>query len=239
MWAAKVPEEQWNVFLPAIRAARKHNTPVALGGAFAMAAYIGEFKGTKDLDLYVLPEDKDRMISALTELGMKDLYEEQSYDRRWIYRSTGSGAIIDIIWAMANMTATVDRQWLERGLEIRVRGETMRVLPPEELIWTKLYVLQRDRCDWPDILNILYATSSGLDWNRLLDRIGDDWPLLAGVLSVFGWMFPCRAIELPQWVRDALRLPHLAPAPEKTSEARVNKLDSRNWFRQHIQEQPC
>ena len=30
------------------------------------------------------------------------------------------------------------------------------MLPPEELIWAKLYVLQRDRSDWPDILNLLY-----------------------------------------------------------------------------------
>ena len=45
-----------------------------LGGAFAVATYTGCWRNTKDLDLYVLPEHKDRMIAMLGDLGLVDYF---------------------------------------------------------------------------------------------------------------------------------------------------------------------
>jgi hypothetical protein len=114
---------------------------------------------------------------------MQDYFDTKPYDRNWIYRAHDGDVIVDSIWAMANKRAQVDRGWLERGPEIEMFGQNFRVVPPEELIWSKLYVLQRDRCDWPDILNLISATGSYLDWNHLLGRVEHDLPLIRGLLS--------------------------------------------------------
>jgi hypothetical protein len=132
---------------------------------------------------------------------------------------------------MANMRTEVDEQWLTRGRRYISGDIPFRVLPVEELIWSKLYVMQRERCDWPDILNILYATAGTLDWKHLLISIGDDAPLLKGVLSVFSWMCPQAAEAIPESVRLQLDLTSDDLAPQTSVDCRrVGLLDTRPWF---------
>ena len=102
-------------------------------------------------------------------------------------------------------------------------------LAPEELIWCKLYVLQRDRCDWPDIFNLLYAVGAGLDWSRLFERVGADAPLLLAALGVFGWLCPGRLAQFPQSVQDRLASFGTSGAEDHRLAA-LRWLDSRPWF---------
>lgn len=204
-----LPKRQWRVYRHVLRSAVGSGIPFALGGAVALGAYTGKFRNTKDIDLYVLPEDRERMIALLTAAGLRDYYSAAPYDREWIYRGTDGHAIVDVIWAMANKRASVDAEWISRAQEVLLDGMTMRILAPEELIWSKLYVMQRERCDWPDILNLLNATRSSVDWEHLKRRVGDDAPLLNGVVSVFSWLSQDSARTEPQ---------------------RANLLDSRPWF---------
>src|SRR5581483_3604262 len=111
----------------------------------------------------------------------------------------------------------VDQSWF-RGSRVEVDGEVFLLLAPEEALWSKLYVLQRDRCDWPDALNLLYGVGPEIDWRHLLARLGEDAPLLIGLLSVFGWLCPDRARELPSWIWNELRVnsPETAASNEIT-----------------------
>ncbi|MCZ7570880.1 MAG: nucleotidyltransferase family protein [Ardenticatenaceae bacterium] len=230
-WPEQIPDEQWSIYRRAIDEAQARDVRFALGGAFAIATYTGHWRNTKDLDLYVLPRDRDAMIEAVTRAGLDDYYDELPYDRSWIYRAHRGEVIVDVIWAMANRRAQVDEVWITRGPEVQVRDELLRVVPPEEVIWAKLYVLQRDRCDWPDVLNLVYATGPTLDWSHLLDRLAEDTLLLTGVLSVFTWLGPDRARALPESIWDRLPSPGLraGSAPEIVRR-RVDLLDTRPWF---------
>ena len=109
-----------------------------------------------------------RAIDMMGQCGLEDYFDVRPYNREWIYRAFAGDVIVDSIWAMANRRAEVDEGWLSRGPLIRMFGQEFRAIPPEELIWSKLYVLQRDRCDWPDILNLICATGPNLDWNHLI-----------------------------------------------------------------------
>lgn len=232
LWAPEIPESQWRVYRRALEEARAAGIPVAFGGAFALAAYTGELRNTKDFDLYILPEDRHAMIQAMTRAGLADYYEQVPYDRAWIYRATQGESIVDAIWAMANLRTLVDEDWLTLGPELDLRGERVRPIPAEELIWSKLYVLQRDRSDWPDVLNLIDALAPRLDWDRLIARIGPDLPLLAAALSLFAWLSPARAARIPQQVWGAVGARPPEPAPERhVSRARADLLDSRPWFR--------
>jgi hypothetical protein len=132
---------------------------------------------------------------------------------------------------MANQRAVVDEHWLTAGPEVTIHGEPMRAIPIEELIWSKLYVLQRDRSDWGDVLNLIDARVSDIDWNHLLDRLAEDAPLLGGALSLYGWLVPDRAAEIPKpvWSRLGFRLPQPNADPGVTRR-RAALLDSRLWF---------
>jgi hypothetical protein len=232
LWAGEIPDAQWRVYRSVLEGARSAGIPVAFGGAFALAAYTGELRNTKDFDLYVLPEDRHAVVDAMTRAGLVDLYDRAPYDRAWIYRASQDDSVVDAIWAMANLRTLVDEDWLTRGPELDVRGERLRPIPAEELIWSKLYVVQRERSDWFDVFNLLDATAPRLDWDRLLARLGPDLPLLAGALAVFGWLAPARATQVPPrvWTALGVRAPEGAPDRHVTR-SRADLLDSRPWFR--------
>jgi hypothetical protein len=132
---------------------------------------------------------------------------------------------------MANGRANVDAAWLTGTPAVQLRGAVLPILPVEELIWAKLYVFHRDRCDRPDVLKLVYAIGTQLDWAHLLDRLAADVPLLCSALSVFSWICPGRAQALPGWLRERLYLP--PPAPQLAvdiDQQRVDMLDTRPWF---------
>jgi hypothetical protein len=229
--AGVIPDEQWKVYQRVIREARAGGIPFALGGAFAFANFTGLWRDTKDLDLYILPKDRAAMIEVLSRAGMRDYYERLPYDRNWIYRSYSEGTIVDIIWAMANQRAVVDETWIFQGPEAGLNGERLRAIPPEEMLWAKLYIVQRDRCDWPDVLNLIYAKGDTLDWDRVIANLGPDAPLLKSALEVFGWLAPGRTRALPRRLWERLGLPVPEPPREPEADpARVRLLDSRPWF---------
>jgi hypothetical protein len=221
------------VYQRVIREARSAGVPFAFGGAFGTAVYTGHLRNTKDFDFYIRPQDRDAMIAALDRAGLRDYYEHLPYDRRWIYRASSGEVIVDAIWAMANLRARVDDEWLTAGPVVIIQGERIRALAVEELIWSKLYVLQRERSDWGDVLNLIAAQASNIEWSRLVDRLDEDAPLLAGALSLFGWLAPDRARHIPEtiWRRLGVAIPQPSADPDVTSR-RASLLDSRPWFHQ-------
>jgi hypothetical protein len=231
-WGNRIPDSEWSVYRRVIQEARAERIPFAFGGAFATAVYTGELRNTKDFDFYVLPEDREPMIAAISRAGLGDHYDRLPYDRSWIYRASQDEIIVDAIWAMANQRAQVDPRWLSHGPEVTIRGEQLRAIPIEELIWSKLYVLQRDRSDWGDVLKLIDARASSIEWDHLLFRLGHDTPLLAGALAVLAWLAPERARDIPAsvWTRVMPSAPPSAPNPDLTR-MRANLLDSRPWFR--------
>ena len=231
-WEERIPASQWEVYRRVIREIRSVGIPFSFGGAFATAVYTGQLRNTKDFDLYILPEDRDRVVDVVRRSGLTDYFERLPYDRSWIYRASQGDVIVDAIWEMANHRAAVDRRWLDAGPAVSLRGERLRAIPIEELIWSKLYVLQRERSDWADVLNLIDAQATAIDWNHLLDRLADDGPLLAAVLQIYLWLAPEGAGRIPASIRRDLGLPGSPVTGDlELTRHRANLLDSRPWFR--------
>jgi hypothetical protein len=228
-WRGLLPADDWSVGRMAMKALDAAGVSYAIGGGIAIATYSGRVRNPKDVDLYVMPPDRRRAIEALERAGFGDYYAHVEYDTKWIFRGYRDGVIVDIIWQMANYRSEVDEAWVSAGPEVDILGVQVRLLPVEELIWSKLYVLQRERCDWNDLLNLLNAQGPSLDWDRLVRRVGDDLPLVTSLVSLFAWLCPSRAQELPIWIwrRLGLRQPETS-ADERAD--RVALLDSRDWF---------
>lgn len=225
-WPDVTSETQLAIYTDVVHEVTARGIPFAVGGSLAMAVYAGLLRPSKDLDLYVTPENKDRMIEVMRYLGLRDYYDKVPYDRGWIYRSTKDDVIVDIIWHMANRRAAVDERWITNGPELAVDHQSIRVIPLEEMIWSKLYVLQRERCDWPDILNLINRRAAEIDWRHLLNRIAEDAPLLGAVLDVYCWLCPENISKLPSWVLSRVR-----PSGKRgESGNRVALLDTRPWL---------
>jgi hypothetical protein len=225
-----IPEEQWQIYRRGIEAIRNSGVRFMLGGGFAMARYTKRWRNTKDIDFYVMPEDRDMAAEALRQAGFEDYFYRLPYDRGWIYRSYMDGVIVDVIWAMANRRAFVDNIWFERATGAVIRGETFSVLPLEELAWAKMYVLQHDHSDWPDVLNLLYTRAEEMDWEHLMWRMEGDHRLLKAMLTLFNWVCPGRCEGIPKSVRRALKLSLLAEGRPEDDVEHPRLLDSRKWF---------
>ncbi len=229
-WDKKFAPEEWVIYKAMIEKLTGEQIPFAVGGGLAAMTYAAHWRNTKDLDLYIRLCDRERVIEFTKELGLRDYYEKQGYDRAWIYRSHRGDVIVDLMWAMANQRTQVDESWFD-GPVIETGGERFRLLAPEEVIWSKLYVMQRDRTDWPDCLNVLYGVGPDMNWQKLIQNVADDAPLLAGLVSAFSWLAPDRAWELPDCVWAALNIERPARSQDRAEMLRRTRLlDSRPWF---------
>src|SRR5436190_9705134 len=148
-WEALIPAEEWALYKSVIDKLREKGIRFALAGGLAFSEYAKQVRNTKDLDLYIFPDDREGAVEAVLSVGFEDYYGQYPYDRSWIFRACKGPVIVDLIWTAPNHRMLVDPRWLTRGYDVSIYGTRVKVVPPEELIWAKLFVLQRDRSDWP------------------------------------------------------------------------------------------
>ena len=101
------------------------------------------------------------------------------------------------------------REWFAHARRSEVLGTDVLLCPPEETIWSKAYIMERERYDGADIAHLLRACGHQLNWPRLLARFGADWPVLLAHLTLFGYIYPAERKQIPGWVLHKL-LRHLA-----------------------------
>lgn len=233
-WSHLISDEHWAALRAGRDAARRAEVPALVGGGVAYSIYAGRWRDTKDLDFMVRPADRERMIAALGEAGFEDYHAQEAYDRSWIFRGIRDGMVVDVIWDLPNHRVIVDDSWFVQARPVRLKDDLFFAMSLEELIRIKLYVLQRDRCDWVDVLNVLAGSAHQVDWDYLVERMGRDVPLLQSVLALFNWLCPGRATALPRAIRERFALPEIETDDAAQTEARrVRLFDSRPWFAQH------
>lgn len=221
---------QWEVCAPIIKAARDENLGFAMGGGLTFSAYSGNLRNTKDMDFFVMPRDHERFLAIMAEHGFEE-YQEVPYDPTWSYRGHKDGFIVDLLWRMLNNRTIVDEEWVTRGWEVTIKGVSFRLISPEELLWSKLYIIRRERCDWPDILGLMHAQASEMDWDYLLARLGADAPVLGSVMALFRWLCPTQAAALApaMWERVGLS-PISVPGCQHPDPERLALFQAEDWF---------
>jgi hypothetical protein len=229
-WLEHLAPERWRLYRAFFQALDQAAIPFALTGSLATATYTGRWHNSNDLDIYVLPHARGSVIRITQELGLRDVDPEFPYDHGWTFRATDGSSIVEAIWAMKNHRACIDRSWLDRANRIRVEDTELNLAAPEEIIWVKLYVLHRDRSDWPDVLNYIYFLGEFIDWRHLLSRLESDWPLLAGVLAVFAWVSPERTGAVPDDVWRDLGLNRSQLTASGCDSGRPTLMCEKAWY---------
>jgi hypothetical protein len=184
----------------ALTALKASRVPFLLVGAFAFERYTGIERHTRDLDVCVRPADRDRLLEALSAAGWRT---EITFEH-WLGKAFCGDAYIDVIFSSGNALGEVDEGWFDHAVEAEVLGIPVKLCAPEEMIWHKAFVMERERYDGADIAHVLRACAEQLDWPRLLVRFGPHWQVLLSHLVLFGFIYPTERSKIPQWVMERL-----------------------------------
>jgi len=86
----------------------------------------------------------------------------------WLAKGYKGEYFVDLIFSSGNGVAIVDDAWFEHALPGRVFGQEVQILPAEEMIWSKGFVMERERFDGADVYHLLRAVGAKLDWDRVM-----------------------------------------------------------------------
>ncbi len=195
-----IPEAARAKYKRALGALNRAGIPYVVTGAYAIYEYTGIYRETKDLDVFVVPERVVESARVLREEGFRTRLSQA----HWLAKAELDGHVVDIIFGMGNGLAFVDEDWYRYSHPAILAAHPVRVAPAEELIWHRLFINERHRHDMADILHLILRRGDRLDWKRLLEKTGDDWPLLLGQVILFSYVYPEIRGRIPAWVQTRL-----------------------------------
>jgi hypothetical protein len=197
-------------YIEALRHLSRSTIPFLVGGAFAYARYTHIERETKDFDLFMRREDVPRTLDLFRALG----YRTELPFPHWLGKVHCGDDFIDLIFSSGNGVARVDDRWFELAVEHEVLGWPVLLCPPEEIIWSKAFVQERDRFDGADVLHLFREFGPALDWRRLLERFGPHWRVLFSHIVLFGFVYPDQRHRVPEWVVSDLTKRFVAEGSE-------------------------
>jgi len=124
--------------------------PFLAGGGYALSAYTGIARATKGLDLFVLPADVTRTLNACSDAG----FPTKLKFSHWLGKVSKDEFFVDIIFGSGNGLCPVDEAWFQHAVPSRVRHRSVLLCPPEEMMWSKAFIMERDRFDSADIAHL-------------------------------------------------------------------------------------
>jgi hypothetical protein len=195
-----IPEEEREVYRRALQALNDATVPYVVAGAYAIYEHTGIYRQTKDLDLFVEPAAVVAAARALHDAGFVMRLE----DLHWLAKGFVGDKFVDLIYGMGNSVAFIDADWRKYSRSGVLAAQPVQIAPAEELIWHRLFINERHRHDMSDIVHLILCVADGLDWERLMNRVGPHWPLLLAQLQMFGYVYPGYRSNVPSWVMEQL-----------------------------------
>ncbi|MDP9877322.1 putative nucleotidyltransferase [Variovorax boronicumulans] len=196
----EVPPHVADFYRRSLRVLRDAGIPFLVGGAFSLACYTGIRRATKDLDLFILREDFERIAQRMRQRGWRT---ELTYPH-WLAKVYDGDAFIDLIFNSGNGVTPVDARWFHGNCRAEILGVPVLVANVEDCLLSKAFIMERERYDGGDIAHLLLARAERLDWASLLERFGAHWRVLLSHLTLFGYIYPGERHRIPDWVMARL-----------------------------------
>jgi hypothetical protein len=217
-----------------VQTLNKAQIPFLLGGGFALEFYLGRGRRIKDMDIFVYRKDVNRIFEVLGNDG----FRTETAFTHWLAKVFDGDLYLDAIFSSGNGLCVVDELWFQHSVEGKVFGLPVRFCPAEEMLWSKAFIMERERYDGNDIAHLLLKRGQRLDWDRLLFRFGSHWRVLLSHLILFGYIYPSERHRLPQAViRELLgRLERELRMPTVSEQPCQGPLLSRIQYRVDVEE---
>ena len=195
-----IPDDERAIYKRALEAVNGAGISYVVAGAYAIYEHTGIYRKTKDLDLFFEPGSVVAAARALRAAGFVTRLE----DDHWLAKATMGDYFIDLIYGMGNGIALIDDGWIEHSRPGILAACPVRIAPAEELIWHRLFISERHRHDMSDIVHLILCHGESLDWERLVRRADEHWPLLLSQLLMFSYVYPGYRRKIPAWVPEQL-----------------------------------
>ncbi len=195
-----IPEREREVYRRALEALNAAGVPYVVAGAYAIYEHTGIYRKTKDLDLFFEPASIVPAARALRDAGFVTRLEEP----HWLAKATMGEYFVDLIFGMGNGVALIDDSWIRHSRPGVLAACPVRIAPAEELVWHRLFISERHRHDMSDIVHVILCHGDTLDWERLVARVGEHWPLLLSQILMFSYVYPAYRSNVPAWVTERL-----------------------------------
>jgi len=220
--------EKAELYRNALDMLNRSGVPYMVGGTYAFQYYAGIARTTKDFDIFVRRQDVQRVLDVLNRAGFKT---EIAFSH-WLAKAHHGDRFIDVIYSSGNGVAVVDDEWFAHAVDEEVLGAPVKLCPPEEMIWSKALIMERERYDGADVAHLFRHCSGLLNWERLVRRFGANWRVLLSHLILFGFIYPGERALIPApVVRDLLnRLQADLDAPTRDSKVCQGTLLSRAQY---------
>ena len=192
--------DQEGLFREVIQLMNRNKVQYVISGAFALHEHTGIWRDTKDLDLFLPSEEVSKALKLLIDDG----FHTEVCDPVWLAKAHRGDYFVDLISGMSNAVVRVDYSWIKRASVSEVLGVPVKVLGPEELIASKVFVTFRERFDGADICHVIYGTKGRLDWNHLLRLMGEHWQMLLWSLLLYQYVYPAQTDYVPRQIWDEL-----------------------------------
>jgi hypothetical protein len=124
-------------------------------------------------------------------------YRAEETFSHWLGKVFAHSDCIDVIYRAGNGLGEVDDLWFEQAPTRTLFELPVPLTPPEEMIWMKAYIMERERYDGADVAHLFFHCAGHLDWSRLLWRFGPDWRVLLSHLILFGFIYPGHRDRIP------------------------------------------
>jgi hypothetical protein len=160
--------------------------PYLVGGTYAFQYYAGICRTTKDFDIFVRPRDVRRVLAVLQRCG----FRTEITFHHWLAKAHHGEKFVDVIFSSGNGLAEVDDEWFAHAVDEIVLGTPVKLVPAEEMIWTKAMIMERERYDGADVAHLLRHCAGLVNWERLVARFGTHWRVLLSHLILFGFIYP-------------------------------------------------
>jgi hypothetical protein len=203
-------KQELDVRASALRALDEAGVPFLVAGAYAFFEYTGIFRDTKDLDVFLRGRDLEPAFRALEGVGFRTEIE----DPGWIGKGWQGEYFVDLIFSSGNGVAAVDDAWFDHARDATVMGVDVRLAPPEEMIWSKSFVVERERYDGHDVNHLILACGARMDWGRVLRRFDRYWEVLFAHVLFFRFAYPSERSKVPGWLVEELTRRALAHEQE-------------------------
>lgn len=178
----------------------KNKIPFLIGGSYAVMKYIDITRETKDLDIFCRAGDYPKVLKLVKDAG----FQIQIEDERWIAKiRDGKKYFIDLIYTIPNSFLPIDDECINRGVSTKLFGRNVKIISPEDLIWSKAFRMFRER-DNADVKNTILKTAKKIDWKYLLRKMDGQWEILLVHLLEFRYIYPSNRNLIPKWLMKEL-----------------------------------
>jgi hypothetical protein len=105
---------------------------------------------------------------------------------------------------MPTVTTHVTDEWFVNAPEADLFGARVRLVPPTQFVWSKIFVQDHHRYDMADVAHMILKCHEAIDWRRLLSHMELYWEVLLIALLNFRFVYPSERHCVPRWLMNEL-----------------------------------